>query len=128
MDWRTILAVAVSVVLIIAVPMLLPVIFPGNKTAQTAPTSTPAPAAPATAAGQQAAAGTPQATAPPASTQAAARGGIGHDGRAGRNREGGSRPRGRAGSHRAAGARGPRDEHAHPDLRDSPAPTSPRSS
>jgi YidC/Oxa1 family membrane protein insertase len=53
------------------VPMLLPVIFPGNKTTQAAPTSTPA-ATSSTATGQQAAAGTPQATAPPASTQAAA--------------------------------------------------------
>jgi YidC/Oxa1 family membrane protein insertase len=71
MDWRTIVAVAISVVLIIAVPMLLPVIFPGDKSAKAAPTSTPAATA-STAAGQQAAAGTPQATAPPASTQAAA--------------------------------------------------------
>jgi YidC/Oxa1 family membrane protein insertase len=71
MDWKTILAVAISVVLIIAVPMLLPVIFPGDKTAQAAPTSTPAATA-STAAGQQATAGTPQATAPPASKPAAA--------------------------------------------------------
>ena len=61
MDWRTILAVALSVVLIIAVPMLVPVIFPGNKTEQAAQTSTPAAAA-ATAAGQQATAGSPPAT------------------------------------------------------------------
>ena len=34
MDWRTILAVAISVVLIIAVPLLIPVIFPGDKAAR----------------------------------------------------------------------------------------------
>lgn len=67
MDWRTILAVAISVVLIIAVPLLLPVIFPGDKTTDAAPTSTPAGTA-ATAAAQPAATGTPSAASPPAST------------------------------------------------------------
>ncbi|MCX7031169.1 MAG: membrane protein insertase YidC [Spirochaetes bacterium] len=70
MDWRTILAVAISVVLIIAVPLLLPVIFPSQKAAATTQVSKPAVAAPATGTGQQAAAGTQQATSPPASTQA----------------------------------------------------------
>jgi YidC/Oxa1 family membrane protein insertase len=68
MDWRTILAVAISVVLIIAVPLLVPVIFPAQKTA--APTSKPAPAAPPTATAQPAAASAPQATAPPAGAAA----------------------------------------------------------
>jgi YidC/Oxa1 family membrane protein insertase len=72
MDWRTILAVAISVVLIIAVPLLLPVIFPSQKAAPTTQASTPAAAAPAPGTGQQAAAGTQQATAPPATTQATA--------------------------------------------------------
>jgi YidC/Oxa1 family membrane protein insertase len=69
MDWRTIVAVAISVVLIIAVPLLLPVIFPGQKAAPTPTTSKTAPAATTAPAGQQAGAA-PQATAPPASTQA----------------------------------------------------------
>lgn len=69
MDWRTILAVAISVVLIIAVPLLLPVIFPGDKTTAAAPTSTPA-STPATTGGQPAATGTPQAASPPTATAA----------------------------------------------------------
>lgn len=65
MDWRTIVAVAISVVLIIAVPLLWNLIFPGQKAAPAAATSTSAPAAPSAGTGQQATAG-PQATSPPA--------------------------------------------------------------
>ena len=65
MDWRTILAVALSVVLIFAVPALINILFPGDKAAKATPTSTPVPAATPAPAGQPAAAGTPQATAPP---------------------------------------------------------------
>jgi YidC/Oxa1 family membrane protein insertase len=71
MDWRTILAVAISVVLIIAVPLLLPVIFPGQKAAPATTTSTTTPGTPSAATGQPAASA-PQATAPPAATQATA--------------------------------------------------------
>jgi YidC/Oxa1 family membrane protein insertase len=71
MDWRTILAVAISVVLIIAVPFVLPLIFPAKQVAQTTQASTPAAQPAATATGQQTAAGTQQATAPPTSAQAA---------------------------------------------------------
>ena len=64
MDWRTILAVGLSVVLIFAALYLVPVLFPSKQAAQTTQGSTPAATA-STAAGQQAAAGTPQATSPP---------------------------------------------------------------
>jgi YidC/Oxa1 family membrane protein insertase len=66
MDWKTILAVAISVVLIIAVPMLWNVVFPSQKAA--APTPTPAPAAAPSPTATAAPAATAQATAPPAAT------------------------------------------------------------
>lgn len=69
MDWRTILAVAISVVLIIAVPLLVPVIFPGDKAAAT---STPASTAAVPAAAQPAVTGSTTATAPPASASTSA--------------------------------------------------------
>ena len=68
MDWRTILAVVLSVVLIVAALTLRPVVFPPKQAVQTTQSSTPAASA-STAAGQQAASGTPQATSPPAATQ-----------------------------------------------------------
>ncbi len=68
MDWRTILAVAISVVLIIAVPLLIPVFFPGDKAAVA--TSTPAPAATSSTAAAPAATGSTTATSPPASSAA----------------------------------------------------------
>jgi YidC/Oxa1 family membrane protein insertase len=70
MDWRTILAVAISVVLIIAVPMLVPVIFPGDKVAVA--TSTPAPAAASSSAAPPASTTSTTATAPPASASTSA--------------------------------------------------------
>ena len=66
MDWRTILAVAISVVLIIAVPLLIPVIFPGDKAAVA--TSTPAPATASSSAAGSAAAASTTATAPPSTS------------------------------------------------------------
>jgi len=68
MDWRTILAVGLSVVLIVAAMTLGPVLFPPKQAVQTTQSSTPAATTPA-ASGQQAASGTPQATSPPAAAQ-----------------------------------------------------------
>jgi YidC/Oxa1 family membrane protein insertase len=67
MDWKTILAVVLSFVLIFAA-ISLPNLFSSKQAAKTTQSTAPAAAA-STAAGEQAASGTPTAASPPAATQ-----------------------------------------------------------
>ncbi len=70
MDWRTIVAVAISVVIIVAGMLLQPVLFPAKPTTQTVQPQGAVPAAGA-AVGSGQAAGTTQSTGPPAGGTAA---------------------------------------------------------